>query len=71
MPQKGTTMTREQEQRSCPYCKRYMKVLAYMRHAGLRAGMIPTVNDDASWEQLKPDHEPGCYWWATRGERKV
>ena len=40
-----------------------------MRGRGLRDGVLPTAGDDKSWDELKPDHVDGCYWWETRGER--
>lgn len=55
----------------CPYCQCYMRVLGYMRHAGLRPGHLPAVIDDQSWEQLREDHAPKCYWWHSRGERQL
>lgn len=51
----------------CPCCRHPMVMLSRMR--GLRPGMLPTVLDDVSWEQLSADHDKDCYWLATRGYR--
>ncbi len=57
--------------KECPDCKRRMLRLYAMQSRGLRNGMAPTISDDESWAQLKDDHDVGCYWWQTRGHRRV
>ncbi len=53
----------------CPGCGGRMLQLYAMRGLGIKAGRVPTVSDDESWEALRADHGDGCYWWSTRAYR--
>ena len=45
---------------ACVYC-----------HAnGLLDEPVPAEDDDAAWERMATEHQPGCEWIATRAHRR-